>query len=93
MANRLARESSPCLQQHADNPVDWYAWNDYTLRLARELDKPILLSIGYSACQCSGDPLFARIAEQTAAWVMREMQSSEGGYYLSLDELRIALQA
>jgi hypothetical protein len=50
MANRLAQETSPYLQQHADNPVDWYAWNPDTLRLAREQDKPILLSIGYSAC-------------------------------------------
>ena len=50
MTNRLAQETSPYLQQHADNPVDWYAWNDETLRIARELDKPILLSIGYSAC-------------------------------------------
>lgn len=50
MTNRLAQETSPYLQQHAENPVDWYAWNDDTLRLARELDKPILLSIGYSAC-------------------------------------------
>ncbi|HUX91713.1 MAG TPA: thioredoxin domain-containing protein [Gallionellaceae bacterium] len=50
MTNRLAQETSPYLQQHADNPVDWYAWNDDTLRIAREQDKPILLSIGYSAC-------------------------------------------
>jgi hypothetical protein len=50
MTNRLAQETSPYLQQHANNPVDWYAWNEDTLRLARELDKPILLSIGYSAC-------------------------------------------
>ncbi len=50
MPNRLALETSPYLQQHADNPVDWHAWNPDTLRLARELDKPILLSIGYSAC-------------------------------------------
>jgi uncharacterized protein YyaL (SSP411 family) len=50
MTNRLIHETSPYLQQHADNPVDWHAWNDETLRLARELDKPILLSIGYSAC-------------------------------------------
>jgi uncharacterized protein YyaL (SSP411 family) len=50
MTNRLAQETSPYLQQHAENPVDWHAWNDETLRLARELDKPILLSIGYSAC-------------------------------------------
>lgn len=50
MPNRLAQETSPYLQQHADNPVDWYAWNPGTLQLAREQDKPILLSIGYSAC-------------------------------------------
>ena len=50
MPNHLAQETSPYLQQHADNPVDWYAWNSATLRLAREQNKPILLSIGYSAC-------------------------------------------
>jgi hypothetical protein len=50
MSNHLALETSPYLQQHADNPVDWHAWNPDTLRLAREQGKPILLSIGYSAC-------------------------------------------
>ncbi len=50
MTNELAQETSPYLQQHASNPVDWHAWNPETLRLAREQDKPILLSIGYSAC-------------------------------------------
>ena len=50
MPNRLARETSPYLQQHADNPVDWYPWGEEALRLAREQNKPILLSIGYSAC-------------------------------------------
>jgi len=50
MPNQLSQETSPYLQQHADNPVDWHAWNPDTLRLAREQDKPILLSIGYSAC-------------------------------------------
>ena len=50
MANRLASETSPYLQQHADNPVDWYPWGDEALRTAREQDKPILLSVGYSAC-------------------------------------------
>ena len=39
--NRLADETSPYLRQHADNPVDWHAWNPDTLRLAREQDKPI----------------------------------------------------
>jgi uncharacterized protein YyaL (SSP411 family) len=50
MTNELAKETSPYLRQHAENPVDWHAWNPNTLRLAREQDKPILLSIGYSAC-------------------------------------------
>ncbi len=50
MSNRLARETSPYLKQHADNPVDWYPWGDEALAAARAQDKPILLSIGYSAC-------------------------------------------
>jgi len=50
MANRLAHESSPYLLQHKDNPVDWYPWGEEALAKAREQGKPILLSIGYSAC-------------------------------------------
>jgi uncharacterized protein len=50
MPNRLAQETSPYLQQHADNPVDWHAWSPEALTLARSQNKPILLSIGYSAC-------------------------------------------
>jgi uncharacterized protein YyaL (SSP411 family) len=50
MANRLAKETSPYLQQHADNPVDWYPWGEEALRAARESGRPILLSVGYSAC-------------------------------------------
>ena len=50
MSNRLANESSPYLLQHADNPVDWHPWDDAALAMAREQNKPILLSIGYSAC-------------------------------------------
>jgi uncharacterized protein len=48
--NRLAAETSPYLQQHADNPVDWYPWGEEALARARLENKPILLSIGYSAC-------------------------------------------
>jgi uncharacterized protein YyaL (SSP411 family) len=48
--NRLARETSPYLHQHAHNPVDWYAWGPEALARARELDRPIFLSIGYAAC-------------------------------------------
>lgn len=48
--NRLAETSSPYLLQHAENPVDWYPWCDEALAIARKENKPILLSIGYSAC-------------------------------------------
>ena len=48
--NRLAAETSPYLKQHADNPVDWYPWGGEALRAAQQGNKPILLSIGYSAC-------------------------------------------
>ena len=50
MPNRLAQETSPYLLQHADNPVDWYPWGEEALERARELDRPLLVSIGYSAC-------------------------------------------
>src|SRR6476659_7710477 len=50
MPNRLAGETSPYLLQHAHNPVDWYPWGPEALQAAKEQDKPILLSIGYSAC-------------------------------------------
>ena len=50
MPNRLASESSPYLLQHKDNPVDWYPWGEEALRRATDEDKPIFLSIGYSAC-------------------------------------------
>ena len=48
--NHLAEETSPYLLQHADNPVEWYPWGEAALRRARQENKPILLSIGYSAC-------------------------------------------
>ena len=50
MRNRLTHETSPYLLQHADNPVDWRPWGEEALSLARQQDKPILLSIGYSSC-------------------------------------------
>jgi uncharacterized protein YyaL (SSP411 family) len=50
VTNRLASETSPYLLQHAENPVDWYPWGEEALARAREEDKPILVSIGYSAC-------------------------------------------
>ena len=48
--NRLINETSPYLLQHAHNPVDWYAWGEEALEKAKREDKPILLSVGYSAC-------------------------------------------
>jgi len=48
--NHLKNATSPYLLQHADNPVDWYSWGDEALQRAKTEDKPILLSIGYSAC-------------------------------------------
>jgi len=67
--NRLAQETSPYLQQHAHNPVDWQPWDDQALAEARDQDKPILLSIGYAAChwchvmerESFEDPLTARV--------------------------------
>ena len=62
--NRLAAETSPYLRQHRNNPVDWYAWGPEAFEQARRIDRPILLSIGYSAChwchvmahECFEDP-------------------------------------
>lgn len=50
MTNRLAKSTSPYLQQHAENPVDWHEWGAEALQLSRDSGRPILLSIGYSAC-------------------------------------------
>ncbi len=50
MPNRLAQESSPYLQQHENNPVDWYPWGEEAFREAQRSSKPVLLSVGYSAC-------------------------------------------
>jgi uncharacterized protein YyaL (SSP411 family) len=50
MANRLAQETSPYLLQHRENPVEWYPWGEEALARARDEDRPILLSVGYSAC-------------------------------------------
>ncbi|MGO2103454.1 MAG: DUF255 domain-containing protein, partial [Psychroflexus halocasei] len=48
--NLLSKASSPYLLQHKDNPVEWREWNSETLKLAEELDKPIIISVGYAAC-------------------------------------------
>ena len=50
MANRLVRETSPYLLQHAGNPVDWFPWGDEAIAKARAEDKPLFVSVGYSTC-------------------------------------------
>ena len=50
MSNQLKNESSPYLKQHAENPVEWFAWNKISLEKARSEKKPIFLSVGYSSC-------------------------------------------
>jgi uncharacterized protein YyaL (SSP411 family) len=72
MPNHLARETSPYLLQHADNPVDWHPWNAATLQLAREQDKPILLSIGYSACHWCHVMAHESFEDEAVAAVMNE---------------------
>ena len=72
MANALAGESSPYLRQHRDNPVDWLPWGEEALRRAREGDRPLLVSIGYSAChwchvmerECFEDPEIAALMNE-----------------------------
>lgn len=72
MPNRLQYESSPYLLQHKDNPVDWYPWSEEALETARREDKPILLSIGYSACHwCHVMEHESFEDEQTAAMMNR----------------------
>jgi hypothetical protein len=73
MPNRLAQETSPYLQQHADNPVDWYPWGEEALERARESGKPILLSIGYSACHWCHVMAHESFEDPEVAAVMNEL--------------------
>ena len=73
MANRLAQETSPYLLQHADNPVDWHPWGEEALTLARSLDKPILLSVGYSACHWCHVMAHESFEDPQVASVMNEL--------------------
>ncbi|WP_018175464.1 thioredoxin domain-containing protein [Thioalkalivibrio sp. ALJ9] len=70
--NRLAGASSPYLLQHADNPVDWYPWGEDALQRARREDKPILLSIGYSACHWCHVMAHESFEDPATAEVMNE---------------------
>jgi len=73
MPNRLAKETSPYLLQHADNPVDWYPWGDDAFALARKQDKPVLLSIGYSACHWCHVMAHESFEDEAMAKVMNEL--------------------
>ncbi len=71
--NRLALETSPYLRQHAANPVDWYPWSDEALELARREDRPILLSIGYSACHWCHVMAHESFEDEATAAVMNRL--------------------
>jgi uncharacterized protein YyaL (SSP411 family) len=73
MANRLAGETSPYLLQHAGNPVDWYPWGEEALARAQAEDKPILLSIGYSACHWCHVMAHESFEDERVAAVMNEL--------------------
>ena len=71
--NHLADEASPYLRQHADNPVHWRIWDEATLARAREQDKPILLSIGYSTCHWCHVMAGESFADPATAAVMNDL--------------------
>jgi uncharacterized protein len=71
--NRLARETSPYLKQHATNPVDWYAWGPEAFEAARSSGKPVLLSIGYSACHWCHVMAHESFEDPATAAVMNEL--------------------
>jgi uncharacterized protein len=73
MPNRLRDETSPYLLQHADNPVDWYPWGEAALQKARREDKPILLSIGYSACHWCHVMAHESFEDESTARLMNEL--------------------
>ena len=73
MPNRLDLESSPYLRQHAQNPVDWFPWGEEALTRARDQDRPILLSIGYSACHWCHVMERESFEDPTVAAVMNEL--------------------
>jgi uncharacterized protein YyaL (SSP411 family) len=73
MANKLSLETSPYLLQHQNNPVDWYPWGEEALSLARDLNKPILLSIGYSACHWCHVMAHESFSNKAIAQVMNDL--------------------
>ena len=73
MANDLANETSPYLLQHAGNPVEWMPWSESSLALAKELNKPILLSVGYSACHWCHVMAHESFEDESTARLMNEL--------------------
>jgi len=73
MPNRLANETSPYLRQHAQNPVDWYPWGEEALGEAKRTGKPILLSVGYSACHWCHVMAHESFEDPAIAKVMNEL--------------------
>lgn len=71
--NRLAHETSPYLQQHADNPVDWYPWGDEAFTKAKAEDKPVLLSVGYSACHWCHVMAHESFEDEATAAIMNDL--------------------
>ena len=70
--NRLASETSPYLLQHADNPVDWYPWGEEAFERARDEDKPLLLSVGYSSCHWCHVMAHESFEDESIAALMNE---------------------
>ena len=73
MRNKLSEETSPYLKQHANNPVHWQAWSDEALEEARESGKPILLSVGYSACHWCHVMAHESFEDEATARVMNDL--------------------
>ena len=84
MPNLLSKETSPYLQQHKDNPVEWHAWNDEALKKAKDENKPIFLSVGYSSCHWCHVMAHESFENDDVAKIMNENLFSQ------LRELRIA---
>jgi uncharacterized protein YyaL (SSP411 family) len=95
--NRLAREKSPYLLQHAQNPVDWYPWTDEAFEKAKKENKPVFLSIGYSTChwchvmahESFGDNEVAKLMNETfvSIKVDREERPDIDGVYMRIAQM------
>ncbi|MDH5505310.1 MAG: thioredoxin domain-containing protein, partial [Acidimicrobiia bacterium] len=73
MPNRLGDQTSPYLLQHADNPVDWYPWGEEAFAEARDSNRPVLLSVGYSACHWCHVMAHESFKDPETAALMNEM--------------------